>query len=97
MDRRIPISSFEPLYEHRVSPAFMRGMVQAEAPKRAEPQLHTHNILFNLVPRRRDPANPLAGTVFDPRRYPDHNYTQTLPARSYAARYSTEKQRGTIT
>ncbi|ANL12050.1 MULTISPECIES: hypothetical protein [unclassified Rhizobium] len=37
----------------------------------AELQLYTHNILFNVRPRPRprDPALPLAGTVFDPRRY----------------------------
>lgn len=60
---------FEPLYEHRVSPAFIWGMARGEARRRTEPQLHAHNILFNMRPCPRDPALPLAGTVFDPRRY----------------------------
>jgi hypothetical protein len=36
-------------------------------------QLYRHNVIFNVAPRPRprprDPAIPLAGTVFDPRRY----------------------------
>ncbi|WP_425639073.1 hypothetical protein [Agrobacterium radiobacter] len=48
---------------------FLWGMAKGEARRRAEPQPHTHNILFNIRPRPRDPVMPLAGTVFDPRRY----------------------------
>lgn len=44
------------------------GMAKAQA-KTAEPQLHTHNILHNVRLRPCDPVLPLAGTVFDPRRY----------------------------
>lgn len=72
---------FEPLYEHHVSPAFIWGMAQAEARRRTEPQLHLHNIIHNIAPRPRDPATTLAGTVFDPRRYRNHNSNQTHPAR----------------
>jgi len=49
-------------YEHKTS-------------REGEPRLHLHNVLFNVAPRRiqiaADPSNPvpLAGTVFDPRRY----------------------------
>ncbi|WP_429819168.1 hypothetical protein [Ensifer sp. B1-9] len=64
-----PTVHFEPLYEHVVSPAFIWGMAQAEARRRSEPKPHLHNILFNIGLRPREPVLPLAGTVFDPRRY----------------------------
>ena len=64
-----PTVVFEPLYEHFVSHAFIWGMAKAEALKRAEPSLLTHNILCNVAPRPRNPTTPLAGTVFDPSRY----------------------------
>lgn len=60
---------YEPLHEHRVSAGLLWGMAKAVAWKQAEPQLHTHNVLFNIAPRPRDPATPLAGKDFDPRRY----------------------------
>lgn len=51
--------------------AFLWGLAKGAARAEAEPRPHLHNIIFNIAPRRFDPSKPLplAGTIYDPRRY----------------------------